>query len=149
MLPELLAASVLLALCVVIHAAGLTAVFRRFTGAAPSHGLGFLAGAWLLIRVAWWLIIIHLIQIAVGAMFYFFMRCLPDLETALYFSVVTYTTVGYGDVVLGKEWRLLAGVEALTGILMCGLSTGFFFAVLSAMRARLFAANDVSHSPPS
>ena len=149
MLPELLAASTLLALCVVIHAAGLVAVFRRFTSPAPPQGLGGLAGAWLLIRVAWWIIFIHLIQIAVWAMFYFLMRCLPDLETAFYFSVVTYTTVGYGDVVLAKEWRLLSGVEALTGILMCGLSTGFFFAVLSGMRARLPVAKDVRPAPPS
>jgi hypothetical protein len=49
----------------------------------------------------------------------------------LYFSSVTYTTVGYGDVVLPKGWRLAGGVEALTGILMCGWSTGFFFAILS------------------
>jgi hypothetical protein len=43
---------------------------------------------------------------------------------------VTYTTTGYGDLVLPVEWRLVGGIEALTGILMCGLSTGFFFAVL-------------------
>ena len=36
-----------------------------------------------------------------------------------------------GDLVLPEEWRLVGGVEALTGILMCGLSTGMFFAVFS------------------
>ena len=148
MFPELLAASLLLALCVAIHAAGLMAVLRRFTGPSQLNSLGVFAGTWLLVRVAWWLIFIHLIQIAVWAMFYFLMRCLPDLETALYFSVVTYTTVGYGEVVLSKEWRLMAGVEALTGILMCGLSTGFFFAVLSRMRTMLPAAKDAGHAPP-
>ena len=59
-------------------------------------------------------------------------RC-PDLASALYFSAVTYTTTGYGDVVLPEGWRLVGGVEALTGILMCGWSTGFFFAVVSRM----------------
>ena len=54
---------------------------------------------------------------------------MPDLASALYFSAVTYTTTGYGDLVLPKQWRLVGGVEALTGILMCGLSTGLFFAV--------------------
>jgi hypothetical protein len=49
----------------------------------------------------------------------------------MYFSAVTYTTTGYGDLVLPKEWRLVGGVEALTGILMCGWSTGFFFAAVS------------------
>jgi len=55
------------------------------------------------------------------------------MYTALYFSSVTYTTVGYGDVVLPEGWRLAGGIEALTGILMCGWSTGFFFSVVSRM----------------
>jgi hypothetical protein len=44
---------------------------------------------------------------------------------------VTYATVGYGDLVLPKPWRMLGLVEGLTGILMCGLSAGLFFAVVS------------------
>jgi hypothetical protein len=58
---------------------------------------------------------------------------MPDLQAALYFSAVTYTTTGYGDLVLPEEWRIVGGVEALTGILMCGWSTGFFFAVASRL----------------
>jgi len=42
-----------------------------------------------------------------------------------------YTSIGYGDLVLAMPWRLLAPVEGLTSILMCGLSTGLFFAVVS------------------
>ena len=58
---------------------------------------------------------------------------MPDLQTAMYFSAVTYTTTGYGDVVLPESWRLIGAVEALTGILMCGWSTGFFFAVVTRL----------------
>ena len=58
---------------------------------------------------------------------------LPDLQTAMYFSGVTYTTTGYGDLVLPENWRLVGAVEALTGILMCGWSTGFFFAAVSRL----------------
>ena len=68
---------------------------------------------------------------------------MPDLSSAFYFSAVTYTTTGYGDLVLPKEWRLVGGVEALTGILMCGLSTGFFFAVF----AKVFDLNRGSAPP--
>ena len=56
---------------------------------------------------------------------------LPNAESAFYFSGVTYTTLGYGDLVLAKPWRLLAPIEGLMGVLMCGLSTGCFFVVLS------------------
>ena len=86
---------------------------------------------WQLPRVAWRLVLLHLAEIAVWALFYWWQKCLPDAESSLYFSGVTYTTLGYGDLVLPKEWRLLGPVEGLTGILMCGLSTGFFFAVVS------------------
>ena len=54
---------------------------------------------------------------------------------------VTYTTLGYGDLVLPKEWRMIGPVEGLTGILMCGLSTGIFLRggeqiVFSQVRSR-------------
>jgi Ion channel len=57
---------------------------------------------------------------------------------------VTYTTTGYGDLVLPEEWRLAGGVEALTGILMCGLSAGMFFAVFSS----IFGLRQKNVSPP-
>jgi hypothetical protein len=56
---------------------------------------------------------------------------LPNAEAAFYFSGITYTTLGYGDVVLAQPWRLLAPIEGLMGVLMCGLSTGYFFVVVS------------------
>jgi hypothetical protein len=67
----------------------------------------------------------------VWGLFYLWSGGMPDLHSALYFSCVTYTTTGYGDLVLPKAWRVLGSIEALTGVLMCGWSTGFFFAVVS------------------
>jgi len=93
----------------------------------------FLPITWLLVRVAWLLILIHAVEISVWALFYRWQQCLPDAESAFYFSGVTYTTIGYGDLVLPKEWRLLAPLEGLAGILMCGLSAGLFFATVTAI----------------
>jgi ion channel len=78
-----------------------------------------------------WLILLHLAEISIWSFFYLWRGCLPDAETAFYFSGVTYTTLGFGDVVLAKPWRLLAPVEGLIGVLMCGLSTGYFFVIVS------------------
>ena len=86
-------------------------------------------------RLTWALILIHVIEITVWALFYWWRRCLPDAESAFYFSGVTYTTIGYGDLVLQKPWRMLGPVEGLTGILMCGLSAGLFFATLTKIYA--------------
>ena len=83
--------------------------------------------AWMLIRIASWIVFLHLVQIVVWAIVYTWRGAMPDITTAAYFSAVTYTTTGYGNFVLPAEWRLVGGVEALTGILMCGLSTGMFF----------------------
>ena len=86
---------------------------------------------WLFIRVTLWLVVIHLTEVSVWGMFYYWQGCLPDVESAFYFSGVTYATIGYGDLVLPKQWRMLGPVEGLTGILMCGLSAGVFFAVVN------------------
>ena len=131
MLAKLLVALLLMALCVGIHAVGLTAAVHRLRRVAASLPFSFKRSVGVLIAIAAWAILLHLLQIAAWALFYSLEHGMPDLPTALYFSAVTYTTTGYGDLVLPAEWRLVGGVEALTGILMCGLSTGFFFAVLA------------------
>jgi hypothetical protein len=133
MLSKILAAFVLMALCVVIHAVGLTAALRWVVRRSGRRRLSFPRWAWRFIRLAAWMISIHMVEIAVWAWFFHWKQAMPDLQSALYFSAATYTTVGYGDLVLPIEWRLLGGIEALTGILMAGWSTGFFFAVVSQM----------------
>jgi hypothetical protein len=121
----------LVVVTVVIHAVGFSALLR---GIIRSHALatsGFWPVTRLVICLTCWLLLIHLVEISVWGLFYFWQGCLPDAESAFYFSGVTYTTAGYGEIVLPKPWRMLASLEALTGILMCGLSTGLFFAVVS------------------
>lgn len=135
MLSKLLIAWCLMALCVVVHAGGVASALRWLHPQAASANR-FWSWSWLFIRLAGWIILFHLIEIAIWAWFYVWKGAMADLPTALYFSAVTYTTTGYGDLVLPEEWRLLGGVEALTGILMCGWSTGFFFAVVSRMLER-------------
>ena len=135
MLSKLFIAWGLMAWCVVIHATGVTSALRwlRSQGTTAQQ---FWPWTWLFIRLAGWIVLLHLIEITVWALFYVWTSAMPELQSALYFSAVTYTTTGYGDLVLPKEWQLVGAVEALTGILMCGWSTGFFFAVVS----RMFAA---------
>ena len=133
MLPELCTAFGLLAVCVVIHSTGVTWIAQKLVLPAAGRLCGSRAAAWLLIRVAWALVLLHLSQILLWAAFYCWEDCLPDFRTAAYFSGVSYTTIGYGDVVLPKGWWFLGPVEGLTGILMCGLSTGFFFIVVSRL----------------
>jgi len=134
MLPELTIACCLLGVTVMIHAAGLAAVLRRLSGSSTPLDT-FRRGTLVLVGVAWALLILHLVEIGLWALVYWWRRCLPDLESSLYFSGVTYTTLGYGDVLLPRDWRLLGPLEGLTGIMMSGLSVSFFFVVVSRIVA--------------
>lgn len=124
-------AALLVAFTVLLHACGLAVLVRRLLRPGTRLPSGFWPVAWTLVGVAWWLILIHVAGISVWALCYLASGCLPDAESAFYFAGVTYTTVGYGDIVLQEPWRLLGPIEGLTGILMCGLSTGLFFGVAS------------------
>jgi hypothetical protein len=132
LITRLLVACSLMAVCVTIHAAGLTAAFRQLRR-SPVASLRFWRSTRLFVAVAVWIVLLHLVEISVWAATYTWSGAMPDLSSALYFSAVTYTTTGYGDLVLPVDWRLDGGVEALTGILMCGWSTGFFFAVVNRL----------------
>ena len=67
-------------------------------------------------------------------MVYLSLGALPDFESALYFSTTSFTTIGYGDVVLEKSWRLFGAVEGANGLLLFGWSTAFLIAVTARMR---------------
>jgi hypothetical protein len=132
MLPRLPTALTLMAICVAIHAAGVSWALQQLRS-RPRRTLRFWTSTRLFVFVSGWIVLLHLTEISVWALFYLWRRAMPDLPSALYFSAVTYTTTGYGDLVLAEGWRLLAAVEALTGILMCGWSTGFFFAIVNRL----------------
>jgi hypothetical protein len=78
----------------------------------------------------------NLLQVGLwGALFVF----LGELETyavAFYHSIVNFATLGYGDIVMSENYRLLGGVEAATGVLMFGLTTGFLYSVLTNFMQR-------------
>jgi hypothetical protein len=139
-------AFVLVAITVVVHAVGLVAIIKLLTRPGVRVPAALWPAAWVLIRLTWLLVLVHVAEIAVWALFYRALGGMPDAGSALYFSGVTYTTVGYGDLVLPQQWRLLGPVEALTGILMCGLSTGFFVAVLVRLFGPMFG--DVERNEP-
>jgi Ion channel len=133
MLSIFLSAIALVAITMWIHAGGIAVLLRVFMKLRPQSQVRAWAVALMLLRMIWWLILLHLVEISVWAVFYLWRGCLPNAEAAFYFSGTTYTSVGYGDLVLAKPWRLLGPLESLTGVLMCGLSTGYFFVIVSRM----------------
>jgi hypothetical protein len=139
---KLLVAWTLMGVCVVVHAVGVTIALRNVRGHTRLKPRLW-RWVWLFVKLAGWIVFLHLLEISVWGVFYVWQDAMPDLPSALYFSAVTYTTTGYGDLVLPQDWRILGAIEALTGILMCGWSTGFFFAIVSRLHI-----DDDATSPP-
>ena len=71
-----------------------------------------------------------LVESGLWALVYLAVDALPSFEEALYFSMVTFTTLGYGDVTLGESWRLLGSFEAANGTIMFGWTTALIVAVV-------------------
>jgi len=79
------------------------------------------------------IMVLHIAETCMWASFYYTQTLFKDFETSLYFSLTSFTTTGYGDVLLPERWRLLGAIEGVSGVLLCGISTAFMFAVISAM----------------
>lgn len=77
-----------------------------------------------------WLFLAKVLQVWTWAFLYLGLGAIETLEKAVYFSTATFTTLGFGDITLGKDWRLLSSFEAANGLLMFGWSTALTFAVV-------------------
>jgi voltage-gated potassium channel Kch len=136
MIGNLALAGFMVGLTVVVHFAGLLALMwllrargHRFRAHESAVGQGA-----AIVFVVLGLVAIHTVEIWLYAVVYFALAALPDFEAALYFSTTSFTTIGYGDVVLEKRWRLLGAIEGANGLLLFGWSTAFLFAVTARMR---------------
>ena len=120
-------------LTVLIHALGSLFVTRRINDfwSKRSRQPGRLGAELLVARLVGALLLLHLVEAIVWALFFLLFGLLPDFEAAAYFSLTSYTTVGYGDLILKEPWRLLGPIEAGVGILMLGWSTGLLVALLT------------------
>jgi voltage-gated potassium channel Kch len=85
-----------------------------------------------------------LVELNIWAVTYLAVGAIPDIEPALYFSTVTFTTLGYGDLTLDTNWRLLSSFEAANGTLMFGWSTAIVVAVLHRMVIHDFEAAEAA-----
>jgi voltage-gated potassium channel len=133
-LSQALAAFILSTLTVAIECAGM-AVLIHWARAYFARGI-MTQRVWhtavLMIRFTIMTILLHLLQILLWTAFYR-VRCFRSWESCLYFSATSYSTVGYGDVVLPPVWRLLGPVEAIMGVLMCGISVSVLFAIATRL----------------
>ncbi len=132
---QLVIGAVLIGLTVLIHAVALDRLKLALDGSENFFRLK-MRQSWkvpILIMAVLGAFCSHVVQIWLWAMFYLTVGALHTLEEAVYFSTVTYTTVGFGDVVLQHEWRLVSSFQAANGFILFGWSTAFIFEVMSKL----------------
>ena len=135
MLKELSIAFGIMGICLVMHLAVMVVMADKLLD--HRHQIenrispGLVAGLVFLIFTT--LVVIHFLEGGVWALFYKWNGLFPNFETCLYFSLGTYSTIGYGDTLLPARWRILGAIEGISGVLLCGLSTAFLLAIINGL----------------
>jgi len=131
---QLALAVLLIAVSVVIQAAFMS-VGLRVLKREHDRGDGMLHRQPTFVVVLWvlYLLLPIAVDVVLWAAVYTFRGAIPDFEDALYFSTVTFTTVGYGDIVLDRDSRLLATFEAVNGWIVFGWATALVMIVIQRL----------------
>jgi hypothetical protein len=137
MIERLALATLMVGLTVTVHFFGLMALLWMLRARAHTFHKhdSWLGQGGAIVIVVLGLMLIHAMEVWLYAGCYLALGALPDIETAIYFSTASFTTIGYGDVVLDRQWRLVGAIEGANGLLLFGWSTAFLFSVISRMRA--------------
>ena len=131
MLTQICIGAALIASTVIIHAVCLELILKAFIAVRTEIEIRWRTVAFALVVLA--VFMAHVIEIWVWAIFFYLNASIseiPTLEAALYFSTSSFTTVGFGDLVLSEEWRLLSSFEATNGMILFGWSTAFIFELI-------------------
>lgn len=142
---QILLGTLLLGLSALLHVGAIAfslPLFGRLAARVPQEEWPRLHVVALLILTVLVLVLAHTVQVWTWAVTFLRITDLPDLPTSFYFATVTYTTLGYGDIVLGPYARIVATFCAITGLLTFGISTAFLIGVLTRILPDLTSGND-------
>lgn len=143
MAAQVLLGTSFLILCTLVHVgivAATVPLVARFAARLKHRGK-LIRTTVLLSLTVFGIVLAHAIQIWTWAFVFKFVGLFPDFQTSFYFATVTYTTLGYGDIVLGEGLRIFATFGAITGLLTFGISTAFLIGVIG----RILPAEDQGH----
>ncbi|MEM1005091.1 MAG: ion channel [Pseudomonadota bacterium] len=132
---QILWGSTFLGLCFVIEILLLTWCTLMIVRAEPNWSARgvFWATAGPIATALAFIVATHTIQVWIWAIVWMILDVLPDWNTAIYFSLVSFTTLGYGDVVLGEGLRIFGSFAAVAGLLAFGLSTAYMVALMTRL----------------
>jgi hypothetical protein len=131
-----LAVGAIAVLCTIfIHALAVAATvnFVRREKRLGREGAGLWTNLGIVSLAMSFILVAHLIEIALWAVLFIICGEFKGFGIAYYFSAVNYTTLGYGDLIMSPSWKLLGPLEAADGTFMFGVSTAIIFAVIVRM----------------
>jgi hypothetical protein len=137
---EFLISTLMVVLCVAIHGIGLFSLNRAVRTEAALERLRHIdplspRGAVFTLVTVIAMLALHGVEIWAFAFIYLATGAVTGLENALYFSTISYSTVGYNDAHISADWRLLGAFESILGVFLLGWSTAFFFRMLGRIDA--------------
>jgi hypothetical protein len=140
MLTQFAVSTLMVLLCVAIHGLGLfnlSRVMRSETALERLRHIRALSprGAGFTLTIVLAMFMLHGLEIWAFALVYWLIGAVQGFEGALYFSTISYSTVGYNDTHILPEWRLLGAFESILGVFLLGWSTAFFFRMLGRIEA--------------
>lgn len=107
---------------------------RKFAASTPIR-VNFSKFVLTLSAVTLWLLIGLLMVVSLWSLVFVLVGVFPTIEESFYFSLVAFTTLGFGDVIVPIEWRILAGFIATNGFLLFGLNTAVLLEVMLRLRS--------------
>ncbi len=151
MLMPLLVAAVLFPFNLLSYATAMHLVVQIAVKLIRSHQttLGFRKSTIIMAKVTLFMAAAHLTQIALWAVVLLLCLHIPSFRTAFYLSAQVYTTLGYDDIHLSLQWRLLGPLEAMNGLLFFGLSTSVMFGALNQLMVLRLRAHTASQPEPA
>jgi hypothetical protein len=136
MLTQLILATGMVVLTVLIHGAGITALARSLrieVNVDEEHHHFSVKRAVGVLLIVLALFTLHGIEIWLYAAVYLLIDAVHTLEAAVYYSTVTYASIGFGDTEMARQWRLVGAIEGINGVLLLGWSTAFFVTVVARL----------------
>ena len=136
MIIQLLIGSLIIAITTILHAAFISGGIIGLTRCAEHLSIapGYCMKTTMLVAATLWLLASHSLGVWIWASMFVLLGAIQGLEPAVYFSLVTFTTLGYGDITLNEDWRVLAALCAANGLLLFGFSTAFLVELMRGLR---------------
>lgn len=143
MFDDLFLGALLIGWTAIVHAGFMVVGMSLFSNRLQDHH-GHFGRAAMITGIVLWFFLAVVVEAWSWAVVYMMLGVFEDIETALYFSTVAFTTLGFGDIILDPDYRLLGAFEAAAGMVIFGWTTAMVFSAVQ----RIYTPKEPAPEPP-